>query len=271
MRGKIIQYNGADGSGTIVADGRQYCFALASWRGDSAPSINKTVEFVADGDAVTAVTVVGDDVLIKEKAAELGGKLGASLNKLRASIPASGGAAAGTPTGGATPVAGGVSPSTSANDATANNALTVNAILERYGKLMLVAWVLFLLGTLAFNAVSMSMMGTSMGKSMFDIASLMSQMGADGGGMIKVLLLLGYASIAVPLLWRDRRAWLALLVPLLAVVWAVFSVLHTLDSLPREFGSGMGDLFHLGFGFYLSLLAAIALAVLGVKRSLSAA
>jgi hypothetical protein len=188
------------------------------------------------------------------------------LNKLRASIPASGGAAAAA---GAAPATGSPAP-TAANDTPAGNALTVNAILERYGKLMLGAWVLFLLGTLAFNAVSVSMMSVSMGKSLFDIASLMSQMGADGGGMIKVLLLLGYASIAVPLFWHDRRAWLALLVPLLAVVWAVFSVVHTLDSLPQGFGSGMGDLFHLGFGFYLSLLAAIVLAVLGVKRSLTA-
>jgi hypothetical protein len=267
MRGKIIQYNGADGSGTIVADGKQYPFVLAVWRGNHAPTVNKTVEITFDRDTISAIDAVADDVLIKEKAAEFGEKLGASLNKLRASIPASGGAAAGAA---AAPV-GGASPGSAANDAPADSALTVNAILERYGKLMLGAWVLFLLGTLAFNAVSMSMMGASMGKSMFDTASLMSQMGADGGGMIKVLLLLGYASIAVPLFWRNRRAWLALLVPLLAVVWAVFSVLHTLDSLPRGFGSGMGDLFHLGFGFYLSLLAAIVLAVLGVKRSLSAA
>jgi hypothetical protein len=117
----------------------------------------------------------------------------------------------------------------------------------------------------------MSMMGASMGKSMFDIASLMSQMGANGGGMIKVLLMLGYASIAVPLFWRNQRAWLALAIPLLAVLWAVFSTLHTLDSIGGQFGGGMSDLFHLGFGFYLSLAAAIVLAVLGMKRSLSAA
>jgi hypothetical protein len=262
MRGKIIQYNGADGSGTIVADGKQYRFALTSWRGDSAPVINKTVEFVADGDAVTTVTGVGDDVLLKEKAAELSGKFGASLNKLRASIPSSGTPAA-APVGGAS--------NTAANEMPANNALTVNAILERYGKLLLGAWVLFLLGTLAFNAVSMSMMGASMGKSLFDIASLMSQMGGDGGGMIKVLLLLGYASIAVPLFWRNPRAWLALAIPLLAVLWAIFSTLHTLDSIGGRFGGGMSDLFHLGFGFYLSLAAAIVLAVLGIKRSVSAA
>lgn len=262
MRGKIIQYNGADGSGTLVADGKQYPFVLAAWRGDSAPTVNKTVELTLDGDTISAITAVGDDVLLKEKAAELGGKVGASWNKLRTSIPASAGAAA---TAGAAP-AGGAPTRTAANDTPPGNGLTVNAIFERYGKLVLGAWVLFLLGTLAFNAVSMSMMGASMGKSMFDIASLMSQMGAGGGGMIKVLLLLGYASIAIPLLWPDRRAWLALAIPLLAVSWAVFSAVHTVSSLGDNIGGGMSDVFNLGFGFYLSLAAALVMAGVGIKR-----
>ncbi|MGH8191213.1 MAG: hypothetical protein ACREP2_07175 [Rhodanobacteraceae bacterium] len=270
MRGKIIQYNGADGSGTIVAEGKQHPFALAAWRGNNAPAVNKTVEVAFDDDTIVAIAAVGDDVLLKEKAAELGGKFGASFNRLRASIPASAGAAPGTATRGAAAPAGAVSPGVATNDAPPNNAVTVNAIIERYGKLMLGAWVLFLLGTLAFNAVSMSMMGASMGKSMFDIASLMSQVGAGGGGMIKVLLLLGYASIAVPLFWRDRRAWLALVIPLLTVLWAVFSVGHTVSSLGDNISGGMFDAFNLGFGFYLSLASAIVLAVLGVKRSLSA-
>lgn len=268
MRGKIIQYNGADGSGTIVADSKQYRFALANWRGDNAPTVNKTVELTLDGDAITTVTAVGDDVLLKEKAAEFSGKLGASFNKLRASIPASAGAASSTATSGAATPPDGASPSAAANGPTSDGAITVNSIIERYGKLMLGAYALFLLGTLAFNAISMSMMGQSMGKSLFDIASLMSQMGASGGHMIKILLLLGYASIVLPLVWRDRRAWFALVIPLLAVLWAIFSALHTANSIG---GGEMSDVFSLGFGFYLSIAAAIVLAALGVKRSLSAA
>ncbi|TAN05225.1 MAG: hypothetical protein EPN38_11375 [Rhodanobacteraceae bacterium] len=267
MRGRIIQYNGADGSGTIVAEGRQYPFVLTAWRGDSAPAVNKTVDITFDGDAVSAITTVGDDVLLKERAAEFGGKLGASWDKLRASIPVSAGAAAGAA---ATPL-GSASSGAAAHGAPADGAITANAIIERYGKLMLGTWVLFLIGTLAFNAISMSMLGQSMGKSLFDIASAMSRFGTSGGGMIKVLLLLGYASIALPLFWRDRRAWFALLVPLIAVLWAIFSVLHTLHSIGSQFGQDVGDLFGFGFGFYLSLATAIVLAVLGVKRGLRAA
>lgn len=269
MRGRIIQYNGADGSGTIVADGRQYRFALADWRGDSAPTVNKTVELAFDGDAIVAVTAVGDDVLLKEKAAELGGKFGASLNKLRASIPASAGAVPGVAAGGAG-AANEASPA-GAGSGPAGGAITVDSIMGLYGRPMLGAYALFVLGTLAFNAVSMSMMGASMGKSLFDIAGLMSQFGGDGGGTIKLLLLLAYASIVVPLFWRSRRAWFALLLPLLAVLWAVFSAVHAIGSIGGEVGRGMADLFSLGFGFYLSLAAALVLAALGVKRSMSAA
>jgi hypothetical protein len=129
---------------------------------------------------------------------------------------------------------------------------------------------LFLLGTLAFNAASISMMGVGRGWSWFDIAGLMSQMGRDSGGTIKVLLLIGYASIAVPLFWRDRRAWLALLVPLLALLWGTFSVLHTMSSVGDGMMGRMSDVFSLGFGFYLSLLAASVLAALAVKRFLTA-
>jgi len=261
MRGKIIQYNGADGSGTIVADGRQYRFALADWRGDSAPGVNRTVELVFEGDAIASVTAVGEDVLLREKAAELGGKFGASLTKLRASIPAAAGTAAAA-------APGGPAPDGAANAAGGSGGVAGGSIVDFFGKPMLGAWVLFLLGTLAFDAVSVSMMGASMGKSLFDIASLMAQVGAGGGGMIKVLLLLAYASIAIPFFWRTQVAWFALLVPLLAVLWAAYSVLHTLDSLGGGMVSGMSDMFSVGFGFYLSVATALVLAALGLKRGL---
>lgn len=257
MRGKIIQYNGADGNGTLVVEGRQHRFALDAWRGDSAPTVNKVVEVTFDNDLVASVAAIGDDVLLKEKAAELGGKLGTLLHKIPTSIPASAGA-----TSAATSVPGAAAP---------GNTMIAGSIVDRYGKPILVAYLLFLLGTLAFNAVSVSMLGQGMGKSLFDISNLMSQFGGSGSGSIKVLLLLGYASIATPLVWRDRRAWLALLLPLAALLWAIFAAVHALNSMGNNITGGMSDFVSIGFGFYLSLLAALALAVLGVKRALSAA
>src|SRR5262245_50857699 len=82
MRGKILQYNGNDGTGTIVADGQQHKFSLSNWRGDTAPTVGKAVEVTMDGGQVQSVMLVGDDVLMREKASEIGGKLGGLVGGL---------------------------------------------------------------------------------------------------------------------------------------------------------------------------------------------
>lgn len=261
MRGKIIQYNGADGSGTIVVDDRQYPFVLAAWRGNSAPAVNKTVEVTLDGHTISAITAVGDDVLLKEKATELGGKLGSLWNK----IPAAANASANDAPAGVSPASAAPSP------VAANGPITAQGILQRYGKAILIAWAVFLIGSTMFNAVSITMGPMNMGKSLFDIASLLSQFGVSGGGSIKLLLILGYLGIGVPLVWRDRRAWLAFGIPLLAMLWATYTAVRALGSMGGMGGGDAPSLFDfIGFGFYLSFLSAIALAVLAFKRFASA-
>jgi hypothetical protein len=59
MRGKILQYNGNDGSGLIMADGQQYPFAIAVWKSETAPIVGKTVEIVLVDGRAQAVTLVG--------------------------------------------------------------------------------------------------------------------------------------------------------------------------------------------------------------------
>ncbi len=203
---------------------------------------------------------MGDDVLLKEKAAQLGGRLGSLLNRIPTSIPSPAGTSANAP-----------APAGVAPGGASGSAMATGSIIRQFGKPILVAYLLFLIGTLAFNAVSVSAFGQGMGKSLFDIASLMSQLGGTGGGSIKALLLLAYASIATPMLWRDRRAWLALALPLLALLWAIFSTMHALNSLGGGMTQGMSDFFSISFGFYLALAAALALAVLGVKQALAGA
>ena len=260
MRGRILQYNGSDGTGTIVADNQQYRFTIGVWKGNTAPIVGKAVDVIAQDGELAAVMIVPDDVLLREKTAELGGKLNSFVSGLGAGRASD----AGTPAGaGAVAAAGPVAGSPLAS------------VIERYGKVTLVAYGLFLLGTLAFNAVSISFLGQNQGRPLYDIASLMSQLG--GGSGIKMGLLLAYVSVAVPLFWRDRRGWLALTVPLLAVVGAIWSGVHAISAATGGmggYGAGMAkemsDAFSLGFGFYLSLAAAIVLAVNGTKRFLSA-
>lgn len=262
MRGKIIQYNGADGSGTIVAEGRQYKFALAAWRGDNAPAVNKTVEITLEGDAVTAVTLVGDDVLLKEKAAELGGKLGSAWNKAAASVQARNAANE------EEAMPGGVAVATAPAMAALRDKPIVGSIVERYGMAIPIAWVLLLIGTLALNTAAQSMDAfgahrVGLAVSMFNLSTIMAPFGG-GGGVVKALLILAYLSIGVPVVWRDRRAWLTLLLPLIAVIWAFADVLYVKGKADTQ-GGGFYS-FDFGFGFWLSLIMAIIIAALAVKR-----
>jgi hypothetical protein len=226
MRGKILQYNGNDGTGIIVADGQQHRFSIANWKGETAPAVGKTVEVTMADGQVQNVMLVGDDVLMREKASEIGGKLGGLV----------GGLASGAGGGG-----------------------NVGAsIVELYGVPTLAAYGVFLIGTTMFKAVSVAIMG--MGWTMWQLASFLSAFGAGGG--IKMLLILSYLSILVPFFWRDKRAWLALLLPLLTMVWSVIRALTSGGG--GDGGVGLGSFGILGF--WLPLAAAVYLGLVGFRK-----
>lgn len=276
MRGRIIQYNGADGSGTFVADGRQHRFALSAWRGDAVPAVGRVVEAEVSGDEVTAVTAVRDDVLLKEQVSRIGGRLNTlvsgQLGSLAGKVSAMGApAAAPGPSGpegtdGTAPAAG--------ISGTGRQA-GVAGIVACYGRVLLGAYALFVLGTLVLDAVRIQLGPMRLGKSLFDIGALMSQMQIQGGGGIKLLLLLAYASFFAPLLRPGRRAWLALVVPLVALVWAMVSTLHTVGHavgpmMGGELGNELSQVFSVGAGLYLAVVSALVLAAGGAWRALRA-
>jgi len=212
MRGKILQYNGSDGRGIIVVDGQQHSFGIGAWKGDIAPAVGKTVEVGLANGQVQALSLVGDDVLLKEKTAELTGKL------------ASG------------------------------------SIVQHYGRNLLIAFGVFLIGSVFLNAISMNFLGVRQGQTLWNIAKMME---AFGGGSIKTLLLLSYLGFAVPFFWKDRRSWLVLLLPLVTMLYAFWQGRKMMGG-----GGGMGgSIFDvLGAGFYVSAAAAIFIALTGFKR-----
>ena len=216
MRGKILQYNGNDGTGIIVVDGNQHKFALANWKGDAAPVVGKTVEVVVSDGAVQTVTLVGDDVLMREKAAEF-------TDKLK-------GLGAGAGQGGAAGIGG--------------------SIVAFYGIPLLAAYGVFLIATLFFAAISIPMMGLVGGGGG---PTLWALSGLSGG--LKLLLLLSYLSIGVPFFWRDKRGWLALLVPALTMVFVMLKA------------NGMGGLGSVSvLGFWLPVVAAAFLGFTGFRK-----
>ncbi len=134
--------------------------------------------------------------------------------------------------------------------------ITGASILAHYGKPLLIGFGVFLIGTLFFPFISMQMLGMSQGRTLWDLSSQLSQTG--GGGGVKLLVLLAIVSIATPLVWKDKRAWLALLLPLLSVLWAFWSVKRAMGP--------MAELVSYGIGFYLCVASAIFVAATAVKR-----
>jgi len=97
---------------------------------------------------------------------------------------------------------------------------------------------------------------------------------ADGqfhAGGIRLFLIIGFLSMAVPVLWQNKRAWLALLipaVPLLQMAYGFHSAMNQAKEMTRGMGVSVGDMLSIGMGCYAAGLAAAFLAVYGLKRVL---
>jgi len=252
MRGKIIHYNGADGKGLIAADQRQIPFNISHWRSDTAPAINQVVDVALLGDALDSVTRVTDDVLLKEKAEHFAGKLGsaggAALQSLKQATP----------------------PGMSGDRAGA---------LQFLGKPLLVAHGLFVFAALLLPFLSINPLGLG-GKSftLAGLAEASEAMGTSVGGAVWVWLAI--LSIALPVFWRHRMAWLALLLPLFAAIkpgidlaLATSKATSALgDSfeaqLQRQIVEQLIDALQIGIGAWVCVLAALVVALIGIKRVL---
>lgn len=252
MRGRIIHYNGNDGKGLISADNKQFAFEIGHWQSESAPAINTMVDFDSDGDRPTAVRRITDEVLMREKASELAGKLSAL-----------GGAALQGAQG------------------AASNAQLGNPV-ARVGKPALIAHGAFAIGALflAFIKIN-SGFGPSQSFTLAGLSKLSEQMGMSAGSGL--LVWMAILSLLVPMFWRSRFAWLALLLPLLATVkpaWDVRSAMGEITSTVSGLGQGMGsefsgamakqisEMLDIGMGAYVCVIAALCLAAIAVKRFL---
>lgn len=252
MRGKIIHYNGADGKGLISAGQRQFPFEITLWRSDTAPSINQTVDMALAGESLESVTRVADDVLLKEKAGQLAGKLGsaggAALQSLKDATPAG---MPGTPSG----------------------------AVQFLGKPLLIAHGVFAFAALMLPFLTIDPLG--LGGQSFTLAGLSKAseaMGTSVGGALWIWLAI--LSIALPVFWRNRMAWLALLLPLFAAlkpgIDLAFAASKATSGLGDSFESQLQrqiveqliDALQVGFGAWVCVLAALVIALIGIKRVL---
>ena len=255
MRGRIIHYNSNEGRGLIATDNRQLPFEIAHWRSDTAPMVNHAVDVVLAGENLESVARVPDEVLLKGKAGELAGKLGA---------------------------AGGTAFKSLLQAAPAEASSPVAGMAGVLGKPLLIAYALFALSALLLPYISIQAPFGIGGRS-FTLAGLSEvseAMGASVGGALWAWI--GILSIALPLLWRSRFAWLALLLPLFATVKPVIDIAAAAskaasamgNALGRDIGGQIGqqiaEMLHPGLGAWGCALSALAIAGIGLKRVLLA-
>jgi len=149
------------------------------------------------------------------------------------------------------------------NGSQSGQTFQVASLVERLTKPVLISYGAFLVATLFLPAVTGDGIGGN--ASMFQLASLLALFGGGGAGVVRVLLILAYFSIAVPLLWLDKRSWLALTVPLLAVLSGLYTAARAVSS-DDPFSRGPSVFDFLGIGFYVAAAASVHLAAQGIKR-----
>jgi len=240
VRAKIIQYNPAQGDGIAVAEGQQYDFNIRLWRSSTAPATGQTVDITLEDGAISAVSLVATEVLAKERASQLASGLGVHLSAAGSRLSAS-----------------------------AEKGLGRD-ILQLLPIPVLVAYVIFVLSALVFNIISMEVFGMSQGVTMWGAGERLNI------GGINFLLILAFLSIVVPVVWRDKRAWFAMLLPIFPLLKLWYGFSSFMNEATQAMGNigfskasaGLGDLFSIGLGGYGTGIAAVFLAGYGLKRTL---
>jgi len=264
QRGRIIQYNPLAGTGIVAVGGAQRAFEIRHWRGAEAPRLNGITEVEEEEGIVTLVAPVPERVLLAERASELKaglGALGSGLGAIGATIGARAAEAR-------------------AGSATADAASVGVAAAPRLDRTVVGGYALFVVATafLTFVSIEIPFAGDR-GVTLLGATGLADQAGSS---LPRLLLFAAYASAAVPLVWKDRRAWLALLLPLAALALMGLSAARALaaqlgggdpaaaaflgEEALEEMRRAAAEMISFGLGLYASAAAALLLAAAGLRR-----
>lgn len=253
-RGTILRDTNA-GPGLLVVDGTQHQFLLeGAWRGTVPPRVGMVVDvtFGADG-AVSGVTPVEDSQLAREQA-----------EQAMAAIKERGGAVAG-------------------------------AMVARFGGRDLLALGLLVLGWFVLKVGSFE--GGLMGSISFTFWQVLGYInsgaesigrramgGSTGTGFLGIIAIVALAGPFVHHFWKDKRAHLGGLLPLLLMLFALWKVYGGMGDSMGDTASMFGeegrqmaeqmrremrDAVSLGIGFYVAFAASVYFAFTGGKRFLA--
>jgi hypothetical protein len=247
-RGKVLR-DPSNGPGLLIVDGQQHPFFLeGTWKSLTLPKpgLDVDVEFNPEG-SVSSVTAVAESQLAKEQAERT---LNAAKEKGSA-LAATAVAKFGTPT------------------------------LAASGVLVL-GW--FFLNALTYDAGFVGRLNFTFWRV---LGFLNSPGGLEGlanvrdGGSAGIYGLLALAALAGPFVsafWKDKRAMLGAVLPLVFMILVAILVRSAITSTTRGMPSEIADAaraeltsgISLGLGAYLSVLAALYLGFNGVKKFLAA-
>lgn len=247
-RGKVLR-DTSTGSGLLMVEGKQYTFPLERvWKSETPPRPGLAVDVeLDDGGTVQSVTAVPESQIAKEQA-----------EQALAAARAKGGALA-------------------------------SSAVARFGMPTLVATGLLIIGWFFLSTISIN--AGFLGKLDFTFWRVLSFVNAknafealgtlkDGGsagfyGLLAVIALVGPFLSAF---WKDRRAVLGGLLPLLFMLLVALLVRNAIASATAGAPAEMMDAardeiakqISVGMGAYVSLLAAVYLAFISVKKFLVA-
>jgi hypothetical protein len=251
-RGKILRDTSA-GNGLIVVDGQQYPFMLeGTWRSEVPPAVGMTVDAeFNDAGQIVSLRVVQESQLTKEQA--------------QAALMAAKG----------------------------KGAEIFSGIVARIGALNLIALLLLLVGWLFLSAVSIQSPVGNMSFTFWQLLGFVNAKNAldvmqagTGSGSAGIYGLLAFVSLVGPFVryfWKDKRAVLGGVLPLLFML-IVGLIAHSHlnsalgmggavdpnDPMVKEMTQQVSQAISIGFGVYLSVLACLYFAAMGVKDFLGA-
>lgn len=239
MKGKILGYSEADGSGAISAeDGSRHRFTRADWRGDKPPAAGVAVDFESEGGAAREIYPVGGAAL-------------AALGNINVDLSGLSGSAGG---------------------ARATELFT-KSLAVPLALVILLACFLNALGS-PMKSVSLIGLGDAVAE-LEGAARMASMMGGGGdsglGGLSALLILRFIAPLAA--LWLCWAAWagkperLPMLVTGAAAIIAALLVFLVksaiLSAVPEMARDMMASQIHIGLGVWLLLLAGAGLIAAG--------
>lgn len=243
MKGKILGFDAANGTGAIAADdGARYKFAIAEWRGEKPPATGVTVDF--EGKAGTATEIYP----VTGAAMAALGNINADLAGLSAS-----------------PAGARVS------------ALFTQSLATPLAVMVLIAC---LLTAISSPAESYSLLGLGEAADRVRAPSamasrMMGERGGSGLGAVETMLVLRFAAPLAALwviwaAWTGKRERLSMLVAGCSAILAAALVFlfksEAISAMPAFARAQMSNAISIGIGTWLLLLVGAALIAAGLDK-----